>query len=118
MTEARATAARRKVRILRWPFADNDRARTEGDIDGLVKVIATPRGRLLGAGIVGARAGELIHTWELALRQGIGIGAMARMIAPYPTLGEVNKRVAGSFFAPALFGQPTQRLVRFLARFG
>ncbi|MBL6927761.1 MAG: dihydrolipoamide dehydrogenase, partial [Rhodospirillales bacterium] len=46
------------------------------------------------------------------------LGAMAGMIAPYPTLSEINKRAAGSFFTPSLFGGRTKKLVRFLARFG
>ena len=118
LIEAEARRDRADIRVLRWPFADNDRARAEGDIDGLVKVIVTPRGRIVGAGIVGARAGELIQTWVLAITEGLRIGSVARMIAPYPTLGEVNKRAAGSFFTPMLFGSRTRRLVRFLRRFG
>jgi hypothetical protein len=40
------------------------------------------------------------------------------MIAPYPTLGEINKRAAGSFYTPSLFSARTRKIVRFLARFG
>ena len=117
-TEAEARRNGADIRVLRWPFADNDRARAEGDIDGLVKVVATPRGRIVGAGIVGPRAGELIQTWVLAMAEGLKVGAVAKMIAPYPTLGEANKRAAGSFFTPMLFGERTRRLVRFLRCFG
>ncbi len=116
-TEATARAGGRDIRILRWPFAENDRAQTQGLTDGFIKVVATSRGRILGAGIVGARAGELIALWGLAIQERLKIGAVARMIAPYPTLGEVSKRAAGSFFTPTLFGEGTKRLVRFLARF-
>jgi pyruvate/2-oxoglutarate dehydrogenase complex dihydrolipoamide dehydrogenase (E3) component len=117
-TEAEAHRDGADIRVLRWPFADNDRARAEGDIDGLVKVIVTPRGRIVGAGIVGPRAGELIQTWVLAMAEDMKVGAVAKMIVPYPTLGEANKRAAGSFFTPMLFGARTRRLVRFLRRFG
>jgi pyruvate/2-oxoglutarate dehydrogenase complex dihydrolipoamide dehydrogenase (E3) component len=112
-----AARAQGPIRVLRWPFAENDRARAEGGIDGLVKVIATPKGRILGAGIAGPQAGELIQTWVLAISQGIKLGAVAGMIAPYPTRGEASKRAAGSFFAPMLFGARTRGLVRFLMRF-
>jgi hypothetical protein len=54
----------------------------------------------------------------LALSKGLNIGAVAQMIAPYPTLGEVNKRAAGSFYTPGLFSARTRALVRFLAKFG
>jgi len=118
LTEDRARQQAGDIRVLRWPFAENDRARAERETDGLVKVITTPRGRILGAGIVGAHAGELIHAWVLAIGQKIKIGAVAGMIAPYPTLGEANKRAAGSFYTPALFSERTKRIVRFLSRFG
>lgn len=105
------------IRVLRWPFADNDRAQAEGRLEGMVKVIATPRGKILGAGIVGPGAGDLIQTWVLAMSQGLKVGAVADMIAPYPTRGEASKRAAASFFAPMLFGERAKRLVRFLMRF-
>jgi len=106
------------IRILRWPFSENDRARTDGKTEGLVKVITTPKGRILGAAIVGPHAGELIQVWILALSQKLKIGAMASLIAPYPSLGEVSKRAAGSFFTPSLFGEKTKKIVRFLLSFG
>jgi pyruvate/2-oxoglutarate dehydrogenase complex dihydrolipoamide dehydrogenase (E3) component len=81
-------------------------------------VVTTPRGRILGADIVGHAAGEMIHVWTLAVSQKLKIGAVAGMIAPYPTLAEIGKRAAGNFFAPKLFSERTRRLVRFLARFG
>jgi len=116
--EARQRLGEGELRILRQPFAENDRARAEARADGLLKVIATRRGKILGAGIVGPAAGEIIQPWVLAISQKIKLGAMAGMIAPYPTLSEINKRAAGSFFTPSLFGGRTKKLVRFLARFG
>jgi len=118
MTEATARGRGETVRILRWPFADNDRAQTEATTDGLIKAVVTPRGRILGAGIAGPQAGEQIGLWGLAIQQNLKIGTLAQMIAPYPTLGEVSKRAAGSFFTPTLFGERSKWLVRFLARFG
>ncbi len=49
MTEEEARRRHRKIRVLRWPYAENDRARAERETEGFVKVIATPRGRILGA---------------------------------------------------------------------
>lgn len=106
------------IRILRWPLSDNDRARAEAAIEGFVKVVAKPNGRILGATIVAPHAGELIQLWGLAISRGLKVGAVASMIAPYPTLGEASKRAAGDFFTPMLFGPRTRRLVRFLSRFG
>ncbi len=118
LDEAGARQAHGKIRILRWPFAEVDRALAERRTDGFIKVIATPRGKILGATIVGAHAGEGILPWVLALTKGLNLSHMAQIIAPYPTLGEISKRVAGSFYTDRLFSAGTKRLVRFLARFG
>lgn len=106
------------IRVLRWPFHENDRAQAEGETDGLVKAITTKKGVILGCGIAGPQAGELIQTWVLAMSQKIKVGGVATMIAPYPTLGEVSKRAAGSFYTPSLFSEKTRKIVRFLAKFG
>jgi len=118
MTEEDAREAQGDITILRWPFAENDRAQAEDETDGLIKVITTKKGKILGASIVGPKAGELIQMWVLAIGQKMKIGAVAGMISPYPTLGEVGKRAAGSFFTPSLFSERTKKIVRFLLRFG
>ena len=118
MNEAEAARAHGSIRVLRFPFADNDRAQAERETDGLVKVITNRRGVVVGAGIVGAHAGELIQSWILPIVRGLHVKHVAGLIVPYPTLGEVNKRAAGSYFTPMLFGDRTRRLVRFLGRFG
>jgi pyruvate/2-oxoglutarate dehydrogenase complex dihydrolipoamide dehydrogenase (E3) component len=118
MTEERARAAEGAIRVLRAPFAENDRARAERETHGLVKVVTARNGRILGASVIGARAGDLIQTWELAIKARLKIGAVAGLIAPYPTFAEANKRAAGSFYASKLFSERTKKLVRFLARFG
>jgi pyruvate/2-oxoglutarate dehydrogenase complex dihydrolipoamide dehydrogenase (E3) component len=106
------------VRVLRWSFAENDRAQTERDLFGEVKVITRPNGRILGAAILGASAGDLILPWALAISQRLKIGAMANLVVPYPTRGEAGKRAAGAFYTSSLFSPRTRRLVRLLARFG
>ena len=119
LTEAEARARHGEaIRLARWSFHDNDRAQAEREAEGLIKVVADRRGRVLGAGIVGPSAGELLLTWSLAIAKKASLRDMAGLIAPYPTLSEVSKRAAGSFFAPRLFSPRTRRLVRFLARFG
>jgi pyruvate/2-oxoglutarate dehydrogenase complex dihydrolipoamide dehydrogenase (E3) component len=118
LTEAAARAAGEDARVLRWPFAENDRAQTERDTEGLVKVVLGRNGRVLGASILGAGAGDLILPWALAISQKLKIGALANLIVPYPTRGEASKRAAGCYYTPTLFSPHTGRLVRFLARFG
>ena len=118
MSEADARAKGHELRILRFPFEENDRAIAEGATTGFVKVVATRRGRVLGASIVGSHAGELILPWVLAVQHRIGVGKLAQTIVPYPTMSEASTRAAGSFHAPLLFGPRTRRLVRLLARLG
>lgn len=118
LTEAAAHASALDVRVLRWPFADNDRAQTERDTQGLVKVVVGRNGRVLGASILGNGAGDLILPWALAISQKLKIGALANLIVPYPTRSEASKRAAACYYTPTLFSPRTRRLVRLLARFG
>jgi pyruvate/2-oxoglutarate dehydrogenase complex dihydrolipoamide dehydrogenase (E3) component len=117
LTEAEARKAHgAALKVLRWPYHDNDRAQAEGRTAGLIKVMVV-RGRPVGAGIAGAQAGELIGLWALALSSGLKMGALAGMVLPYPTLGEVSKRAAGAYFSPRLFDSPlVKRVVRLVQR--
>lgn len=116
LTEKKAREAGIEFNVLRWPFHENDRAQAERETEGLVKAIVTPKGKILGCGIVGRQAGEHIQLWVLALTKGMKVGDLATIIAPYPTLGEVSKRAAGSFFTPKLFSDRTRAIVRFLLK--
>ncbi|WP_169567318.1 dihydrolipoyl dehydrogenase family protein [Sneathiella limimaris] len=107
-----------RVRVLEFDYAENDRARAERLTVGKVKAITDHKGKILGAAIVGAQAGELIQPWALAITGKLKISAMASYISPYPTLSEINKRAAGSFYTPQLFSEKTRKIVRFLSRFG
>jgi pyruvate/2-oxoglutarate dehydrogenase complex dihydrolipoamide dehydrogenase (E3) component len=115
LTEAEARKAHGDaLTVVRAEFAHNDRAMAEGKAKGLVKVMVV-KGRPVGASIVGPQAGELIGFWALALSARLKMSAIAGMVAPYPTLGEVSKRAAGTYFTPKLFGNPMlKRFVRFV----
>jgi pyruvate/2-oxoglutarate dehydrogenase complex dihydrolipoamide dehydrogenase (E3) component len=116
LTEDEARARFPDIRIERLAFSASDRARTERLDEGLIKIVVRPNGSVLGAGIVGARAGELIAPWCLMIAQGLKLSALASLVLPYPTLSELSKRVAGNFYAPRLFGPGVRTLVRFLLR--
>jgi pyruvate/2-oxoglutarate dehydrogenase complex dihydrolipoamide dehydrogenase (E3) component len=118
LSEAEAAKSAKKIHVLRWPYRENDRAVAEGTVVGHIKVLTDRAGKILGAGIVGAQAGELIGMWALALSQGLNIKAMTEWVAPYPTLSEINKRAAASYYAGRP-GNPTLRkVIDFLAKFG
>jgi pyruvate/2-oxoglutarate dehydrogenase complex dihydrolipoamide dehydrogenase (E3) component len=119
MSEAAARDAHGDgIRVLRWDFAENDRAHTERETAGRVKIVASRKGRILGVAILGAGGGDQIMAWALAISQRLKIGAVANLMVPYPTRGEAGKRAAGSYYTPALFAPRTRRLVRLLAHFG
>ena len=118
LTEQEARAQTRAIRILRWPYRENDRAAATGATAGHIKVITDAGGRLLGASIVGAQASETIALWALALGQRLPIGAMAGLIAPYPTYAEVGKRAAITYFMRGLTSARVRRIIGWLRRFG
>ncbi len=106
-----------RVRVVTLPVESNDRFRAERETDGLIKVMVY-RGRVVGASMVGAHAGELIHPWCLMVSHRMRIARMTSAILPYPTRGEVGRQVAGSYFTPALFGTRMRRIAGLLARLG
>jgi pyruvate/2-oxoglutarate dehydrogenase complex dihydrolipoamide dehydrogenase (E3) component len=118
LTEAQALEVHgTKLEVVRFPYAENDRAIATGQTDGLIKVMIV-RGKPVGASIAGAQAGELIQIWALAIANGLKMSAIAGMVAPYPTLGEINKRAAGAYFSPRLFDNSwVKRVVRLVQRF-
>ncbi len=116
LTEAAAREAGHEVSVLSQPLSGNDRAQAERETEGLAKIVLSRGGRILGATIVAPRAGEMIGLWGLAIQKRMKIGAIAASLAPYPTLSEISKRAAGSFYTPTLFGPRTRRLVGLVQR--
>lgn len=105
-----------KLFVARAEFHHNDRAIATGRTAGFCKVMVV-KGRPVGATIIGPQAGELIQVWALAIANRLKMSAIAGMISPYPTLGEINKRAAGAYFSPRLFDSPlVKRIVRFVQR--
>ena len=117
LTEAQANAAHGSaMEVARFEYHHNDRAIAERKTDGFIKVMVV-KGRPVGATIVGEQAGELISLWSLAIANRLKMSQVAGMIAPYPTISEVNKRAAGAYFTPRLFDNPTvKRVVRLVQR--
>lgn len=119
LTEAGARVRHgNRINVLRWPYTENDRAQAERRTEGFVKVMTNKKGKILGASMVGANAGELIQLWSLAMQKKINVSAMASYIAPYPTMMEINKRAAVTYFLPKLTSSFVKRVVGWLKKLG
>jgi pyruvate/2-oxoglutarate dehydrogenase complex dihydrolipoamide dehydrogenase (E3) component len=116
MTEEEAREAGLDARPYRFPLAETDRAVAEGLEEGLVKLVVSPKGRLLGAGVLGPHAGEMAGMFGLMIGRKLPLSALAGLVLPYPTLAEAAKRAAGEFYAPRLLSGFSKRLVGLLWR--
>ncbi|MEP3266388.1 MAG: FAD-dependent oxidoreductase [Hyphomicrobiales bacterium] len=116
--EEAAREQHKDIKILRWPYVENDRAQAERKTTGLIKVITNKKGKILGATIVGQNAGEMINIWALAVTQGMKVGAMTGYIPPYPTMTEIGKRASTEYYKPSLQNPWIRRVIGFLRIFG
>ncbi len=117
MTEAQLLEEKTPYRVLSCSFDENDRAQAERRAEGKIKVLVTPKGHILGATILGSHAGELIFPWGMAIQNKLKISAIATTIAPYPTLSEISKQAAGSFYTAKLFSPFMRQVVMYLMKF-
>ena len=102
----------------RYAFADLDRAIADGDTRGFVKIHADRRGRVRGATIVGAQAGELLLPLVMAMKHGLTLGKLSDTVFPYPTRMEGVKRAADGWRRgkiDSLGGRVLRRVVSWLA---
>lgn len=84
-----------RYEIFKLPYSDLDRAVSDSERTGLIKVFAKPRqGTVLGATILGARAGDMIGEFALAIRHKLTLGQIAATIHPYPSYGSGVQRAA------------------------
>ena len=98
LTEEEARAKYKDIKVYRSLYSGNDRAVTDMEEKGLVKVIIDKKGYILGAHIVGVNAGEIIHEYVLAKSSKLKIGNLSSAIHIYPTLAQVVKRSADQYY--------------------
>ena len=115
LTEHAAMHKGIKYRSYTFPFDQIDRAITDNNTLGFAKVICSPKGKLLGAHIVGPQAGELISEFVLALKQGLNLSAIRDTIHIYPTLSQINRRVADQQLKTSLT-PTTRKLLKWIFR--
>lgn len=114
LNEKRANHEGIDYHVLEELYEDNDRAQAEGEPTGKIKMLVSPRGKLLGCQIIGAHAGELIHEWIIAHSAGVKLSTIAGAVHVYPTISEISKRVAGDLFASKIFSEKTKTMLRLL----
>jgi pyruvate/2-oxoglutarate dehydrogenase complex dihydrolipoamide dehydrogenase (E3) component len=113
MNEKRAAAAGIKYAVWTEAFKDNDRSLAEGERTGKIKMILDEKEKPIGVQILGPQAGELISEWVAVLNGKVKLSTLASAVHPYPTLGEINKRVAGTFFSPKIFSDKVKKGLKF-----
>lgn len=104
-----------KIAVYRLPFKEIDRAITDGETKGLIKVITDKKGYILGAHILGPSAGELLHEFVLAMKHRITLDKVALTIHVYPTLSIGLWQTADSRFQESLKSSPLIKFFRLLA---
>ncbi|MFZ5766452.1 MAG: dihydrolipoyl dehydrogenase family protein [Thermodesulfobacteriota bacterium] len=109
MNEKAARAAGIDYQVWSEEFAGNDRALAEGNETGRIKMILDGGEKPIGVQICGPHAGELISQWVAMLNGSVKLATLAGAVHPYPTLAEISKKAAGSYFAPKIFSETVKK---------
>lgn len=113
MNEKVATAAGIEYTVFTEAFKDNDRSLAEGESFGKIKMLLNKDEKPMGVQILGPQAGELLSEWVAVLNGKVKLSTLASAIHPYPTLGEINKRVAGAYLSPKIFSDKVKKGLKF-----
>ena len=113
MNEKRAKDAGIQYSVWTEEFRVNDRSLAEGEEVGKVKLLLDERERPIGVQILGPHGGELISEWVAVMNGGVKLSSLASAVHPYPTLGEINKRVVGNFFSGKIFSDKVKKALKF-----
>jgi pyruvate/2-oxoglutarate dehydrogenase complex dihydrolipoamide dehydrogenase (E3) component len=113
MNEKRAKAAGINYSLWTEEFKGNDRSLAEGESVGKIKMFLDEKEKPLGIQILGLHAGELVSEWVTLLNGKVKLSTLAAAVHPYPTLGEINKRVAGNLLSTKIFSEKVRRGLKF-----
>ena len=113
MTEKMARAAGVNYTVWTEEFKGNDRSQAEGEKKGKIKMILNEKEKPIGVQILGSHAGDLLAEWVAVLNGKVKLATLAAAVHPYPTISEINKRVAGNFFSPKIFSKKMQKGLKF-----
>jgi pyruvate/2-oxoglutarate dehydrogenase complex dihydrolipoamide dehydrogenase (E3) component len=117
MNEKRAKVAGIEYTVWTEEFIANDRSLAEGEVVGKVKMLLDKKEKPVGIQILGPQAGELVSEWVAVMNGGVKLSTLASAVHPYPTLGEINKRVVGNFFAGKIFSDKVKKALKLFFHF-
>jgi pyruvate/2-oxoglutarate dehydrogenase complex dihydrolipoamide dehydrogenase (E3) component len=109
MNEKAAEEAGIRFSVWTENFRDNDRSLAEGETTGKIKMLLDEKEKPIGVQILGPRAGDLLAEWVAVMNARMGLSTLASAVHPYPTLGEINKKVAGTFLSTKIFSEPVKK---------
>jgi pyruvate/2-oxoglutarate dehydrogenase complex dihydrolipoamide dehydrogenase (E3) component len=113
MNEIRAGEAGINYSVITENFENNDRSLAEKNRTGKVKMLLNEKEKPIGVQIFGPHAGDLISEWVAVFAAGMNLSTLAGAVHPYPTLGEINKRVAGNFLSTKIFSDTVKKGLKF-----
>ncbi len=116
LTESEAKEKYGKIRVYTYNFEDLDRTRTHPDETGLLKIICNRKFKILGASIVGPRAGELIGEIQIMKTLGIALFKAVNVIHPYPTYGDIIRQIAKQAYMDKVMDNPVIKIVSALKK--
>jgi pyruvate/2-oxoglutarate dehydrogenase complex dihydrolipoamide dehydrogenase (E3) component len=112
MNETMAKNAGIDTQVWVEEFKDNDRSLAEGQKVGKIKMILDDKEKPLGIQILGPHAGDLLGEWVAVLNGKVKLSTLAAAVHPYPTIGEINKKVAGTYFSPKIFSDTVKKTLK------
>jgi len=113
LNEKSAAEAGINYKVWTEEFKDNDRSLAEAETVGKIKMILDEKEKPIGIQILGPHAEDLLNEWVAILNGKVKLSTLAAAIHPYPSLGEINKKVAGSYFSPKIFSEKVQKGLKF-----
>lgn len=113
MNEKRAAAAGIHYSVWTEEFRSIDRSLADGDEAGRIKLLLNEREKPIGIQILGPRAGDLLGEWVAVMNGKVRLSTLASSVHPYPTVAEINKKVAGNLFSGKVFSEKVKKALKF-----
>jgi pyruvate/2-oxoglutarate dehydrogenase complex dihydrolipoamide dehydrogenase (E3) component len=105
------------IKVTKFEYKENDKAQTQRELLGTIKLITTKKGKVLGVSILGLNSGEILAPWIDIINRGEGVKSIIKNIFPYPTLSDLNKQVVGEYYKPIIFSAKVKTIIKFLKIF-